>query len=279
MRCFSLCFLLAVCAACAAANDDTPEGVYHVKVGELDVYCIQDKAGEMDNALFGDSPVLKELVPAGKCPSSYNVYLIKKGDTVVLVDTGVGGEAVAQMKAVGVKPEKVDAVLLTHSHGDHVGGLLDADGKAVFPNAGLWLAETEFRFWTEKNAAQCNKCVKAYGGANHFTADEKTPVILPEITVVDLAGHTPGHVGFLIKGGGKTLFIAADLLHSAAVQFPRPDFSARYDSDPVQAANARKAWMKRAADDGWLFTGSHLPLPSPTGKLTADGDGFRFTAE
>ncbi len=270
--------IVGLMAGCAAAEDGV-DGIRGVTAGDVDVWCIQDKTGEMSNTLFGDSLVLAELVPAGKCPSSFNVFVLKKGDVTVLIDTGVGGEMLRRMVAMGVKPEDVSAVLLTHSHGDHVGGLLAADGKAAFPNATLWLAEKERPFWMEKNEAQCEKCEKAYGGFKFLTPDEKTPVIFPELTAVDLAGHTPGHVGFLVRDGKDTVFIAADLLHSACVQFPRPDFSPRYDSDPVQAAAARKAWMQRAADGGWLFTGAHLPFPSPVGKLTADGDGFRFTPE
>ena len=261
----------AVCASlCSGA-----EGVWHKQLGELDFYVVQDKAGEMNNAIFGDDPEIAQLAPAGKSPSSYNVFLLKKGKNILLIDTGVGDQMLSRLQKIGIQPEDITSILLTHTHGDHVGGLLKGDA-AAFPKAKLYLSEKEWKFWNETNQELAKKCAKVYGEPIRFVADEKTELVLPELVAFDIEGHTPGHTGFLISAGKEKIVVVADLLHSGAIQFARPDINARFDKDGKKAAEARQKWMNRAAQEDWLFAASHLPFPS-VGKVQTSGKGFRFT--
>lgn len=273
-----------------AQQNDSTSGVWKTQLGEVEFYVIQDRAGEINNNVFsGGGPeidaAVKELAPSGKSPNSYNVFLLKKGSNVVLIDTGVGGDMLAHIEKLGIKPEQVQAVLLTHSHGDHVGGLLK-NNAAVFPKATLWLAPNEVEYWKKSNLKQYENCEKAYKGMKMLPMiegnldkipTEQTVVLpeIPELTTVELYGHTPGHAGFLVSTPEKTVFIVADLLHNSQVQFARPDISPRYDSDPVRAAEIRRKAMKKAAEEKYIFVGCHIPFPG-AGLVKVNGDAFSF---
>ncbi len=252
-------------------------GIRHIIVGDVDFYCIQDAPLEIanDSLLTDDKDLLRRLAPSGKAPGNYGLFVVKKGSDAVVIDTGIGGKMLESLQKIGVKPEEVKTVLLTHSHGDHVGGLMK-EGRKVFPNAEIQLDAREWEFWkSARNKELREQCLKLYGEPKFLTPDEKTPVVFPEMVAVDLAGHTPGHTGFLISSSGEKLLVAADLLHSGAVQFARPDVGFRYDSDLKQAIEIRRKILQRAADENLLFVACHLPFPS-AGYVKADGDGFRF---
>ncbi|MCL2347262.1 MAG: MBL fold metallo-hydrolase [Planctomycetaceae bacterium] len=286
---FLLTFLLFVPLIAVAFAETEPgfQAIWHTKIGEIDFYCIQDALleqdapHEFDTALLltEDKETLNRLVPNGKTPGGFSLFVVKKGPDVVLIDTGVSGKIPERLQSLGIKPGDVKAVLLTHSHGDHVGGLI-RDSRKNFPNAVIWLDPREMTFW--KSATNHNlleQCLKLYGEPKLLTPDEKTAVIFPEMVAVDLSGHTPGHTGFLISSGdsGNTkLLVGGDLLHIGAVQFARPDISIRFDDNPAQAAAIRQKTLQRAADEKWLFAAVHLlPFP-PVGSVKAEGGGFRF---
>ncbi|HBT76555.1 MAG TPA: hypothetical protein DEB39_06430 [Planctomycetaceae bacterium] len=269
--------MLFVLSALGNLRAESGEGIRHIKFGDVDFYSIQDDVGEMDSGVLitNDKAALTRLSPTGKTPSSYAVFVVKKGNDVVLIDTGKGGKMIPRLQAIGIKPEDVKNVLLTHSHFDHVGGLVK-DGQKVFPNATLWIDADELSFWkTARNKSYCEQCVKLYGEPKFLTPDEKTAAIFPELVSVPLRGHTPGQTGFLLSSGGVKLLVVADLLHNGAVQFARPDISIQYDNDPKQAAEVRRKTLQRAADEQLLIAASHLPFPS-VGTVKVDGEGFRF---
>lgn len=233
---------------------------------------------ELDRSalITDDQEALKRLMPNGKAPGSYNVFVVRKGSETILIDTGRGGKMPERLQSIGIEPGDVKTVLLTHSHGDHVGGLVK-DGKKVFPNARLWLTTKELEFWkSARNKEFCEQVLKLYGEPEFLTPDEKTSVVIPEMVAVDLAGHTAGQIGFLLSSGDQKLIVVADLLHCGAVQFQRPDINFRADNDPKQSAEIRRKTMKRAAEGKWLFVSSHLPFPS-AGIVEIDGEAFRFT--
>ena len=270
-------FVLSTVFLASFAFADSPQGVWHTKIGNVEFYCIQDASSEANSSvlLTDDKDALARLAPTGKTPSGCTVFVVKKGTDTVLIDTGIGRQSLERLQTIGIKPEDVKHILLTHSHGDHVGGLVK-DGRRVFPNAAVWLDERELAFWkSARNKDFCEQVLKLYGEPKFLTPDEKTSVIFPECVTVDLAGHTPGHVGFLISGGGRKLFVVGDMLHNGAVQFARPDISIQYDSDPKEAADVRHRALKRAAEEKLLLAATHLAFP-PVGEVTIDRAGFRF---
>ncbi|MDR2641769.1 MAG: MBL fold metallo-hydrolase [Planctomycetaceae bacterium] len=246
------------------------------KVGELDFYCIQDAAGEMNNAIFADADreILKKFTQNGKSPSSISTFVIKSNKKSVLVDTGNGNNLLANLGKAGIKTNEISDILLTHTHGDHVSGLFSGT-KPNFPNASIWITADELNFWKSSNNKLVEKTINAYGDLKIIVTDEKTPIVLPEIVAVDAVGHTPGHVTFLVTSKGQKVFIAGDLLHSASLQFPHPEISSRYDNDPKQAAEIRKKLLTRTVKENWIFVSAHIPFPGFI-RLEANGEGFKI---
>jgi glutathione peroxidase len=251
-------------------------GIAKYKVGDLDFYCIQDAAGEMNNSIFAgaDREILKKYTQNGKSKSSVSTFVIKRNKKSILIDTGNGNALLDNLAAAGIKTDEIGDILLTHTHGDHVSGLFNGT-KPNFPNANVWLTADELKFWQASNNALVQKTIKSYGELKIITPDEKTQIVLPEITAIDATGHTPGHVAFLVESKGQKIFVAGDLLHSASLQFPHPEISSVYDNNPKQAADIRKKLLTRTVKEKWIFTSAHIPFPGFI-NLETDGDGFKI---
>lgn len=268
------CLLLVLCAG----QSVRAEGFAKTKVGDLDFICVQDAGGEFDNTTFAaDADLLHKLAPSGKTPNSCSAFVVKGNGHTILIDTGMGRKMLENLKAAGIDPASVDAVLLTHTHHDHTGGLLAGD-KPNFPNAKIWINPKELDFWKSSNKAQYEKAISVYGEPNPIVADEKTDIVIPEIKAIAIPGHTPGHTGFLITSKGDKIFAAGDILHSGTIQFPHPEINAKFDRDPAKAIESRRSILNRAADEGWRFAAAHLPFPG-IGKIKKNADAFQFEPE
>lgn len=221
-----------------------------------------------------------------------NAFLIEgAGRKPVLVDTGYGasapvetlGRAGTALAAVGVKPEDVGTVLITHLHPDHCGGLAQ-DGKAVFGNAEIVVHEDEAAHWLPDEALSkapaeakgyfetARNAVAPYAGR---VRQHRGGEVLPGIDAVHLPGHTPGHCGFRITSGSESLLIWTDVVHLPAIQFKNPDAGVGFDVDGGQARETRKAILAQAAAERSFIAGCHLEFPA-LGYVDRDGAGYRF---
>lgn len=264
-------------AALSAATLVLAETPRTFDFGKESLVAIQDAPATMPRRHF---PALSEadfaaLAGGAEAPASVNVFLLRREGHLILVDAGNGGRRgrmLATLKAAGIRPDAIGDILLTHLHGDHIGGLIDATGAAVFPKATLHVAAPERDHWQTqagRNGVLARKVLAAYAGRVKTFAFGEAPI--PGITALDAAGHTPGHTAYETE----TLLIVGDLLHAAAVQFPRPEISSTYDVDPTQAAATRRRFYARAAASGKTIAGMHLPYPG-LGKVTGDGESFRY---
>jgi glyoxylase-like metal-dependent hydrolase (beta-lactamase superfamily II) len=223
-----------------------------------------------------------------------NCYLLKVGGRTVLVDTGCGqsmGPALGQLpkslRAFGVAPEMIDSILLTHIHPDHALGLTDADGRAVYPNAELVVHEQEARFWLEREPSAGaterirRNIVKGQAATAPYRARLRTVRDgegLPGVAATLLAGHTPGHTGWLIHSGKDAVLVWGDTVHLAAVQVPRPEAALVFDVDPQLARETRMRTFDRAAADRLCVAGAHLDYPG-FGYIERRGAGYRFVSD
>jgi glyoxylase-like metal-dependent hydrolase (beta-lactamase superfamily II) len=283
------------------------------KAGDMSITAIQDLPGEVEISIFrgpASVAVREKYFHNGKSEAGYNVFLLRWGGNIALFDTGNGtvrqtpGKLPEILASLGVKPDDVDFVLLTHLHLDHVGGLLKGKSRA-FPKAKLMVSKPEISYWTDlaekdpanRNAAFVKTVVKAYG------ADVLPPfafgdVLLPGVTTLDASGHTPGHTVFQVEAaattagilypldtpghqkpqaetGENSLLIIGDLIHGAPLQFALPDECAVYDIDPPKAVLARKRILNLAEQKRIPAAGMHLPFPG-WGKVERDGKSWKF---
>ena len=271
-------FLLAMVTGVFASESD---GIFFCKVGQFEVYMMveRENPGNAGILVGADEATLKRYIPAGGFTHSTNTFLIKAPGRNILVDTGFGGAVFEKMEKLGVKPEQVDTVLITHLHGDHIGGL-QKDGKPRMPNAKIYLDAKERDHFTKVQVNQGAVAgLEAYG--NNVVTFNAAPLgtenkeILPGISAVAAYGHTPGHTIYIVENGGEKFIIAGDFLHVALVQFANPDISASYDMDQKAAASSRRQIMDYAASKKIPLGGMHMVYPG-VGTVEAEGNGFRF---
>ncbi|WP_229487434.1 MBL fold metallo-hydrolase [Pseudoduganella lutea] len=280
---------IAVPAAQAAAPMALAQapGYYRMMVGTAEVTAISDGTVTipLDQLLTNTTPaqvnaLLARSHLAPQVETSINAYLVNTGTHLVLVDTGAGklfgpgagGRLQESLRAAGYAPEQVDAVLITHVHGDHSGGLT-ADGAALFPNATVYVNRHDADFWFDlanrpraaenqragfDQAAEQFAPYRAMGKVKTF---EGTAELLPGLSTRPAVGHTPGHTVYVLKSGGKELHFWGDLLHAKDVQFAAPDITIRFDVDSPAAARQRKAAFADAARRGYLVAAAHTPFP------------------
>jgi len=243
--------------------------------GGIEVLSIEDEAREMDISLF--SGILTEeqkqaYMPNGKAPASVNVFVVTSAGKNYLIDAGFGNA----VKDNRIDPAKIDAVFITHKHGDHISGLLQND-SAVFP-VNLHVSAPERDYWLSEETAGSDlqkKLAEVYG--NRYKTFNFSDTLAPGIVAINAVGHTPGHTAFLIGNGKQKILIAADFLHAAALQFPEPTESAKFDVDRDAAAKMRTALMEMAEKNDWVIAGMHIPSPG-WGKVKSNGKGgFEFT--
>ncbi len=271
---------------------------YRFKVGTLEVTAVTDGMLSLPLALFpaaGKEEALAVLAKAHRpenTPTAINTYVINTGDKLILVDTGYGtmagpdaGLLLGNLKAAGIEPGQVDAVLITHMHPDHVGGLLDSQGKPVFANATLLVGDKEYAFWTDEGIMSrapaegqkffkiAQDAVKPYQKSLQLFKDGEQ--IAPGVTASTAPGHTPGHNTLRLTSGKDSFLIWGDIVHVAALQFAKPEWAIAFDSDQTQAIDTRKKLFDQVAADGTMVAGMHLDFPG-LGYVTREAQGYSY---
>ena len=286
---FSILFTIMAVGSFAAEGN-----TFTYKVGKIEVTLLVETRGEGRSTVLvnPDQALLQRYLPGGTYKSETNTFLVKTPDKTILVDTGFGTTLFDNLKSLGVSPDKIDAVLITHMHGDHIGGL-QKDGKALFPKAKVYLAAKEKDYWTNpdtiaklpenqrRSFLAAVAALAPYGNnVQTFTPGElgaQIQDLIPGIKPIAAYGHTPGHTMFMVNSEGKQLLIWADLVHVQDIQIPVPGQSVTYDSDPAAAANIRTKVLEYVSRNSIPIAGMHLQYPGIANIKAAGGGSYSLT--
>lgn len=263
--------LMVVALVFSCANNENADNQVEEPKTETDTICyapliaLQDCQQQMSAELFAgqDDELLKKILPDGTAEASINVFMQERGERIVLFDAGLGasrnGRLLANLDSVGVLPDEITDICITHFHGDHIGGLISPEGEAIFKNAKLHFSDLELEAWTigalkDKNE-MVEKMLFAYEGrCETFQAGD---TIVDGIVTIAAPGHTPGHTMYDIGDA----IVVGDLMHAVALQVEHPEFSAAYDFDPALASETRKAMLEIARTSHKPLAGMHFPAP------------------
>jgi glyoxylase-like metal-dependent hydrolase (beta-lactamase superfamily II) len=236
-----------------------------------------------DNFLSPDNVVLEQNSP-----------IVNMGDKLVLFDTGMGtskqfgpttGRQQKSMAEAGIKPEDIDAVVLSHAHIDHIGGIVDANDKPLFPNAQYYIAQSDFDYWTDEGklgsplkdfVVHARKNLLPVRDRLVFFKDGQE--FLPGVQAMAAPGHTVGHHIFMITSEGKSFAFLGDLTHHQILLLEKPLMEFSYDTDPKQSAQTRVKMLTMLAANKIAVMSYHFPWPG-YGHVVKNGDGFRYLAE
>lgn len=265
-------------------------------VGDIEVIALTDGQTEFGKEIFpaADPDRIDEVLKAqGKdaIETNFNAFIVKAGNDTVLVDAGprdLFGETCGflpkAMEEAGIASDDITHLYITHLHPDHIAGTITQDGQPVFTKATMYVGEQDHAFWSKESFSDetmqqwqglAKAVLGAYAGNTEQYSGESE--IVKGMWSQHLAGHTPGHYGFRIDGGGSGFVHVGDIAHAQHLQFADPTIGTAFDVDPQTAEATRKSVLDMVATDGLLFSGGHMLKPK-FGHLSRAGSGYAFEA-
>ena len=280
--------LLMICGArhaFAGIVTVTPEAK-SFKLGAFELSVLRDSGLVYSNygAIFGlnaGRAAVAEALDGAGAPTNeiyfdVDALLIRMPEHLVLIDAGYGpanrGVIQKSLALAGVSPRDITDILISHSHLDHIGGLVDAKGQSAFPRAAIRMSANEWAFMQ----ATSNAAVPVIQA--QVKTFEPGHEILPGITPRALFGHTPGHTGYEIASQEHRLVATGDLTHSAIISLKKPEWTLAWDSDRKKGAATRREELQRIVDTHELVFAPHFPFPG-VGRIERSGDGFKFVPD
>lgn len=281
-------------AAAPLATRQAP-GFYRYKVGSFEVTVVNDGVGRfpitegfVTNAPAADvnAALAAAFMPPGTYVAPYNPILVNTGAKLVLIDTGTGeaagkantglnGNLLPNMAAAGIDPASVDAVILSHFHGDHINGLLRADGSAAFPNAEVLAPAVEHRFWSDSNErgraatqrmkdgfTNVSRVLGAAAIKDRLRLYDWDKEVVGGITATGTPGHTPGHTSLVVASGNQSVFVQGDVTHAPFLFARHPAWHIMLDVDGDMAEATRRRVYDMLAAERMAVQGFHYPFPA-----------------
>jgi glyoxylase-like metal-dependent hydrolase (beta-lactamase superfamily II) len=260
-------------------------GTNHARyaIGEIGIVALRDGYVDMPHSRLrqaGDRPFAADLpeqvkLVNGKLRLSVNAFLIVDGEHRILIDAGAAnaweptmGSLLGALEEAGIARGDVTTVAFTHTHLDHIHGIVAADGSDAFPNLDRLLvprAEIPL-FDAEPRLARFRQ--------------RRSPLevgfkLSPGVTAVEAHGHEVGHTAFEVSNAGETLLIWGDIVHVPSIQFARPELTWEYDDNQAEARSTRTRLMRRVSQPHCFVAGAHLDFPG-IGTVVEAESGFCY---
>ena len=213
------------------------------------------------------------FIPTDKAQFFFTPTVVNTGAELVLFDTGLNPGGITEaLAAAGYIPDQIDVVVLTHMHGDHIGGLMGDTGP-TFANARYVTGAVEHNHWSGTDNEGFAKSVKPLN--DRMTMLDAGADVVSGISAVAAFGHTPGHMAYRIESEGQNLMLIADAANHFVWSLAHPDWEVRFDADKAAAAATPRSFLGMIAAQRMPMIGYHMPFPA-LGYVAPDGDGFRY---
>jgi len=247
----------------------------------MELYSIETGNFKLDGgAMFGVVPktMWNKVYPADEnnlINSPMRCLLIKDGDKTVLIDCGMGEKMDPQLSKfyylngddtlqksldkVGVKPEEITDLVLTHLHFDHCGGAVKPDGSLMFPNATHWVSASHWESAHNPNNRErpsfFTENFDPIKEAGKLKIIKKETKLSKNISLKLFYGHTDGLIVPFIKDGKKTLVYVTDFIPSSShVQL---SFICAYDINPLVTVDEKQEFLEEAVEKNYTLFFEH----------------------
>lgn len=278
-------------------------GHYRFRIGEIGATVLSDGViGGPPRVYASDAPEqeLREVLKRAFLPTDHmtlnlNTLLLEVGARRILLEAGAGqtmgpngGQIFARLAEIGLSARDIDVVVISHTHPDHVGNLKAADGGPAFPRATVFAPKADWEFFVSGEPDLSYMPVpedfrRRFGAAIKRSVEpiakgvelyQPGAEIVPGLTTIAAAGHTPGMVSLLVHSGRDQLLLTADLAYHPVVNIDRP-WRPGPDRDRDAALSARRRIFDRAATDRIPVLGFHYPFPG-LGHLLRTDTGYAW---
>jgi len=218
-------------------------------------------------------------------PIPFTVTAVRIGGRLVLFDSGTGAQLAPTAgnitkndlwKAAGIDPAKVETIIITHFHPDHISGLMAKDtNAAIFPNAQIHVPAAEYKFWTAPTttAGAAKRIQAVFPGWKNIRQFEGDSEVVPGVRAVNTNGHTAGHTSYQIGSGNQQLIVLGDVTNIRALNLKNPGWHLAFDGNPQLAEANRRKIFDRVVADKVTVTGYHFGFPG-AGTIARDGNGY-----
>lgn len=281
--------------------------IYHHSLGDASISVLKDFSMQYPvDAFFANHTELglealfkKYRVTNGMVKSDYNTMLIQSNGKNILIDTGIGyysdpvdmmgnkvtiqGRLQPLLDLENVRAENIDYLIISHFHPDHIGGTFSEKGQLNFPNAQVIINKNEWDFWYSEQAKAFPEMFHTFI-KNNITALEKEDIkfiknneeeILPGFTAIQSAGHTSGHVSFVISSNGEKMLYAADtFLHP--IHMENLKVTSGFDADPEMALKSRKNLLGMITSENLPMHSFHFEFPG-MGWVSEKGGHYKWS--